>query len=1763
MWGDSSIGECWIPVVQSARRKSSPNEKEEKTMDTRTKSWEWRALVASCILILGLGALLVLPCSLAQEKPDSGDIAQINAFSRLELMPFAVGSQRLEISLRPIATTRGHADNYPSIHYFLRAPLFVLSPSLGRSAAFHWAGTGGGSRLAFARSTTSPGTSQWLSSFSLGPTIVPAVNPPTTWNGGAGNWNDSTKWTGGVPTSGTDAFIDGGKTLVASPVTLNIGGAQVGNLTVDSDDSLTFNPSTSLTVNGGTISNGGHIVINGGGGTNSFLNLNSNTSLTGAGTLTLSAATGAGSTFIQQSASGVTLTNQSTIQGTGIIGNGGLAVNNQGTIDANTATGQAAIVLNGSGGVINTSLLEATSGGTLSIQNGVNNSGGNITANGGTVSLAGATIAGGTLNISGGGTMSTAGGAVLDGSTASGAVTINGTYTASNNATTTLLGTITNKNKLQLNGGNGANGFINLGSVSETLQGGGTLALSTIAANGGSAFIQQSVSNVIFTNVDNTIQGEGVIGNGGLALVNGPLGIIDANSTAGPLVTTLTLNGSGGGNGGVGVVNKGLMEATNSGVLLIQNTVTNTGGNITASGAASTVEMNGANITGGTLNTISGGTMDTIGGATLNGVTISSGSTYTASNNAVTHLNGTITNNGMIALNGGGGANGFINLDSNVTLQGGTLTLSAATGSGSAFVQQGASGVTLTNKGTIQGTGIIGNGGLAVNNQGTIDANTAMGQAAIVLNGSGGVTNTSLLEATSGGTLSIQNGVNNAGGNITASGAGSMVQMASANITGGTLSTLSGGTMDTAGGATLNGVTISKGSTYTASNNAVTHLNGTVTNNGTIALNGGGGANGFINLDSNVTLLGGGKLTISTVGGPGSAFIQQGASGVALTNTSNTIQGNGIIGNGGLRVVNGSAGTIDASVSGGALNLNGSGGLTNNGTLRVDSGSLMHVSSGPFTNFAGTTLTGGTYNVIGTLQIDELGSTGDEIVTNAANIILNTPPSSFVDAAGKNALTSFHTNTTGSSFTITGGRNFTTAGNFTNNGTLTSGASNSKFNVNGSLTNFSGTTLTGGVYNLTGTLQFNGANVVTNAASITLTGTSSQIINQTSGNGLANFATNASTGSFTVAGGRILTTPGAFTNNGTLTTTGSGSEFTAGGNFINNKSLSTTGGDGEVATISSASFTNNGTLTVGSGSKFSTGGSLKNFSGTTLTGGIYNLTGTLQFTGANIVTNAANITLTGTSSQIVNQLNANGLANFATNASTGNFTVAGGRALTTLGAFTNNGSLTMTGSGSKFTAGGTATFTNNGTLTTTGSDTSEVATGTGGIFTNKGTLTVGSGSKFSTGGSLTNFSGTTLTGGIYNLSGMLQFTGANVVTNAANISLIGSSSKIVDQTSTTDGLRNFAANSAAGSFSISGGRNFTTTSNFSNAGTLSIGTGSTFTTGGPGNFTQTAGKTTDDGTLSTSGMVSLTGGSLFGKGSIAGALQSSAIITPGDSSTSTGVLAVSKTYTQNSSGVLDISIGGTTAGTKYDQLNISGAANLKGTLNLSMINGFIPTVGTTFEVLNAGSVTGTFSTVNGTAINGSEHFVASCDTTDCDVTVASGAFVASKTNSITPQSYAVTSSRNSKQSIGNSSQLPTLQVRDLSIFRTSPTHSSTKLQLGLGAGASFRAARPANVISDLLGRKPLTAGSNAAFRLVPKPKFSEETTPRNHFALNVVIRRGISGAPTGLPRNARVLGRNGLEYHVNLFSMLGRRGGHDLTSPSGSRFGSLIITNPY
>ncbi|MGA8029272.1 MAG: hypothetical protein WB992_19195, partial [Bryobacteraceae bacterium] len=281
---------------------------------------------------------------------------------------------------------------------------------------------------------------------------------------------------------------------------------------------------------------------------------------------------------------------------------------------------------------------------------------------------------------------------------------------------------------------------------------------------------------------------------------------------------------------------------------------------------------------------------------------------------------------------------------------------------------------------------------------------------------------------------------------------------------------------------------------------------------------------------------------------------------------------------------------------------------------------------------------------------------------------------------------------------------------------------------------------------------------------------------------------------------------------------------------------------------------------------------------------------------------------------------------------------------------------------------------------------------TAGNFTNNGVLTIGNAVKFDVNGNLTNFSSGTLTGGVYGVIGTLQFNNANIVTNAATISLAGGGAKITDQLG-HNALANFANNASTGKFTLTGGQNLTTSGgSFTNNNLFTVAAGSIFTvgnggvTGTPVNFTQAAGTTEVDGTLtSTTSTVTPTltvsGGTLDGAGKLTYTVVDSGTLAPGDSATKTAALQVNGPYSQTSAGAFNVSIGGNTAGAQYDQLNVSSTAG---------VNGFVPAVGSTFTILNASSLSGTFSTVTGTSINSSEHFTVTYNGNDVVLTVVAG-----------------------------------------------------------------------------------------------------------------------------------------------------------------------------
>jgi hypothetical protein len=397
-----------------------------------------------------------------------------------------------------------------------------------------------------------------------------------------------------------------------------------------------------------------------------------------------------------------------------------------------------------------------------------------------------------------------------------------------------------------------------------------------------------------------------------------------------------------------------------------------------------------------------------------------------------------------------------------------------------------------------------------------------------------------------------------------------------------------------------------------------------------------------------------------------------------------------------------------ATAQGGVLALGGT--WTNSGTVKAENGGIMSTSTP--TNFSGGTLTGGTWEVFNNSILRVIMSPG--VVTNKATILLDGPNAHFYrDTGTSDALAPLASNPADSTFTVQNGSTFTTAGNFTNNGTLNVKAG-STFTVKGLLTNFdSGSgTLTGGTYNIAGTLHFNNAAIVTNAAAIVLDGAGSQIIDQSGNDALGpNLALNTAAGSFTIQNGANFTTAGNFENDGTLQL-GNTSTFTVSGvdtdtgtlSVLAGGTLSLAGGGSASGAVSDAgtlsvaagttftvsgAYSQTGTLQVPNTATVTLSGSFSNFASGTLTGGTYQIAGVFQFTGAAIATNAATIVLNGTGAQITDLLGKDALAStFASNQ--GSFSLLDGAAFTTAGDFENDGTL-IVGAGSTFSVSGNFT----------------------------------------------------------------------------------------------------------------------------------------------------------------------------------------------------------------------------------------------------------------------------------------------------------------------------------------------------------------------------------------------------------------------------------------------------------------------------------------
>jgi hypothetical protein len=706
--------------------------------------------------------------------------------------------------------------------------------------------------------------------------------------------------------------------------------------------------------------------------------------------------------------------------------------------------------------------------------------------------------------------------------------------------------------------------------------------------------------------------------------------------------TILTGNYTGSGTGtvsvGTGTLQVGAAGATfNFAAGLFQLT----GGNLTVSGTATLTNTGALNWTGGSTTINTGAQLVNQGALNLAGV-------------AAMALGGggTLTNRGTINQTGAGDLNLAVTLSNQANAR---YVLQANSGitnaqAVSTFINAG-----ILTKTTGTGTSRI-TGNVSVNNTGTVDAETGT----LAVAPAGGFNSAGTFTVARGATLDLTGGaIVTYSGTYTGSGAGTVL-LGSGTLTVGSRGAVFnfpaglfqwvGGSLSIPANATLVNNGTLTGNTATSIGLA---LNGNLVNNGTLTVTG----NGSLISSGTGSLTNNRSLTLSGAG-------QKGTSGALTNRGTGTIN----LAGSGLKVFGGpvsNQGTVHQTDTG---NVALGGPFENQPSalydLQADAGlaasSFVFLNAGTFqkSGRTGTSTVGSVFSNPGTVQAlsGTLAITSDTFdvsagtllagtwaVFNRATLNLNSGVSLTannttvtVDGAGSTFTNLANLAANDGSLTVQHGSTFRTAGNFNNAGSVTIDGS-STFTITGSLVNFAGGILSGGTWLLAGTLQFPAANIVTNDANLILDGSGpAKVLDQNSNNGLANFAVNDVNGSLRVQNGEVFTTPG--------------------------------------------DFTNTGSLSIDASSVFFVSSSLTNFDSTsgTLSGGTYVVAGTLQFPGANVTTDAANLTLDGSGPvQVLDQIGNNALTNLTAITATGSLTLQNGCVLTTAGDLANLGYLLL------------------------------------------------------------------------------------------------------------------------------------------------------------------------------------------------------------------------------------------------------------------------------------------------------------------------------------------------------------------------------------------------------------------------------------------------------------------------------------------------------
>jgi hypothetical protein len=675
---------------------------------------------------------------------------------------------------------------------------------------------------------------------------------------------------------------------------------------------------------------------------------------------------------------------------------------------------------------------------------------------------------------------------------------------------------------------------------------------------------------------------------------------------------------------------------------------------------------------------------------------------------------------------------------------------------------------------------------------------------------------------------------------------------------------------------------------------------------------------------------------------------------------------------------------------------------------------LGGVGSGTFNNSGGTNTCGfldvagnpgsaGTYNLSGTgsLSVDygneEVGDSGTGIFNQTGGTNTTAGALQLSSAAG-----SIGTYTMSAGL-LSAGDEFVGDGGGGGTGTFNqSGGTNTVGTLFGLLVSSSG----GSTYTLSGTgslsvsgneyvgdsgvgnfVQTGGTNSMTTANGSLRVGNDAGSIGAYSLSGMGTVSANwesigyQGTGRFNQTGGTNTVSIGLYVGdnvagaNGTYSLSGSGT-LSAAAEYIGNLGTGT-------FTQEAGTNTLTGSLTVGyiagaGGSYLLYGGTLavadyedigSYGTGTfTQTGGTNSMTGAKGFLRVGIgggSTGIYSLSGTGTVSASYESIGYQG---------TGNFNQTGGTNTVSIGLYVGdnvggaNGTYSLSGSGALSAAteyignlGAGAFSQSGGTNTVTGTLTLAANAGSSGAYNLQGgTLTAGavnvnSGGTFNvTGGNLSASGGMTISS-----SGVVAINSGDVST--ASVSSDGSIT-ISGGTFSTTG-NEIDGNTGSGQITQTGGNHtvtgtLTLAANPGSSGTYNMQGGTLnaelIEVNSGGTFSANAGA---GSVTSTVGLFVGSGGTLNGSGRLSADVNSSGVVAPGGANPST--LTIDGNYTQNTNGTLTVAINGATNASS--SLDVVGTASLSGKLTIPLLGNTIPSNNTSYQVLTAGSLGGTFA----------------------------------------------------------------------------------------------------------------------------------------------------------------------------------------------------------